>query len=75
MYYYGSAQSCSTGWHFSSYALLVDCHGDYQFTLEVVVCYLITKTVTDDSSYRWHCSSCVLLANCKVVNGLLNEDT
>jgi hypothetical protein len=38
VYYYGSEKSCSTGWHCSSCALLVDCHGDYQFTLGVVVC-------------------------------------
>jgi hypothetical protein len=38
------------------------------------VCYLIVETVTYDSSYRWHCSSCVLLVDCRVVNGLLNED-
>jgi hypothetical protein len=51
MYYYGSTQSCSTRWHCSSYALLVDFHGDYQFTLGVAECYLIAETMTDDSSY------------------------
>jgi hypothetical protein len=74
VYYYGSTQSCSTGWHCSSCALLVDFHGDYQFTLGVVECYLIAETVTDDSSYRWHCGSCVLPADCRVVSGLLDED-
>jgi len=74
MYYYGSTQSCSTRWHCSSCALLANCHGDYQFTLEVVECYLIAKTGTDDSSYRWHCGSCVLPVDCRVVNGLLDED-
>jgi hypothetical protein len=55
--------------------LQVDCHEDYQIMLGVVVCYLIEETVTDhDSSYRWHCISCVLLAYCKVVGGLLDED-
>jgi hypothetical protein len=38
------------------------------------VCYLITDTVTYDSSYRWHCGSCVLPTDCRVVNGLLDED-
>jgi hypothetical protein len=52
VYYYGSAQSCSTGWHCSSYVLLADCHGDYQITLRIVVCYLIAEIVIDDSSYR-----------------------
>jgi hypothetical protein len=32
VYYYGSTQSCSIGWHCSSCMLLVDCHGDYQIT-------------------------------------------
>jgi hypothetical protein len=30
VYYYGSTQSCSIGWHCSSCVLLVDFHGDYQ---------------------------------------------
>jgi hypothetical protein len=51
VYYYGSTQSYSTGWHCSSCALLADCHGNYQFTLGVSECYLIAETVTDDSSY------------------------
>jgi hypothetical protein len=54
--------------------LLADFHGDYQFTLGVVVCYLIAETMIDDSSYRWHCSSYVLLVVCRVVSGLLDED-
>ena len=72
--YYGSTQLCSTRWNCSSCALLDNFHGDYQFILGVVVCYLIAETVTDDSRYQWHCSSCVLLANCRVVSGLLDED-
>jgi hypothetical protein len=32
VYYYGSAQSCSIGWHCSSCMLLANCHGDYQIT-------------------------------------------
>jgi hypothetical protein len=41
MYYYGLAQSCSTRWNCSRYVLLVYFHGDCEFTLEVVECYLI----------------------------------
>jgi hypothetical protein len=54
--------------------LLVDFHGDYQFTLEVVEFYLIAQTMTDDSSYRWNYGSCVLPVYCRVVSGLLDED-
>ena len=74
MYYYGLPKSCSTRWHCISCVLLVDCHGDYQFTLGVAECYLITETVTDDSSYRWHCGSCVLLADCCIVIGIAEYD-
>jgi hypothetical protein len=38
------------------------------------VCCLIVEIVTDDLSYRWHGSSCVLLVDCRVVSGLLDED-
>jgi hypothetical protein len=37
------------------------------------VCCLITTTVMNDLSYRWHGSSCVLLVYCRVVSGLLDE--
>jgi hypothetical protein len=30
VYYYGSTQLCSIGWHCSRFMLLVDCHGEYQ---------------------------------------------
>jgi hypothetical protein len=43
-------------------------------SLGAVVCCLITETVTDDSSYRWHGSSFVLLVDYRVVSGLLDED-
>jgi hypothetical protein len=52
VYYYGLTQSCSTRWHYSRCALLVDFHGDYQFTFGVAKCYLIAETLTDDSSYH-----------------------
>jgi hypothetical protein len=35
VYYYGSTQSCSIGWHCSSCVLLADCHGDYQITWSI----------------------------------------
>ena len=34
--YYGLIPSCYTRLNCNSYAILVDLHGDYQFTLEVV---------------------------------------
>jgi hypothetical protein len=33
VYYYGSTQSCSTGFHFSGCLILVDFHGDYHIKL------------------------------------------
>lgn len=74
MYYYGSIQLCSTQWHCNSYVLLVDFHGEYQFTLGVAKCYLIAETVTYDSSYQWHYGSYVLPVYCRVFSGLLDED-
>jgi hypothetical protein len=74
VYHYGSTQSCSTGWNCSSCALLDDFHGDYRFTLGVAACYLIAENVTDNSSYRWKCGSCVLPTDCIVVSGLLDEE-
>jgi hypothetical protein len=55
--------------------IVANCHGDYQFTLGVVVCYSIAQTMIDDSSYQCHCGSCVLPTNCRVVSGLLDENT
>ena len=37
-------------------------------------CIIVLETVMDDSSYRWHGSSCVLLVDCRVVSGLPEED-
>jgi hypothetical protein len=35
---------------------------------------IVLETVMDDSSYRWHGSSCVLLVDCRVASGLPEED-
>jgi hypothetical protein len=35
---------------------------------------IVMETMTDDLSYRWHGSSYVLLVDCRVVSGLLDED-
>jgi hypothetical protein len=37
-------------------------------------CKIVLETVTDELSYRWHGSSCVLLVDCRVVSGLPKED-
>jgi hypothetical protein len=34
---------------------------------------IVMETVENDLSYQWHGSSCVLLADCRVVSGLLDE--
>jgi hypothetical protein len=36
-------------------------------------CSIVLETVTNDLSYRWHGSSCVLLVDCRVVSGLQEE--
>jgi hypothetical protein len=36
---------------------------------------IIIKNVVDDLSYRWHDSSSMLLVDCIVINGLLDEGT
>jgi hypothetical protein len=37
-------------------------------------CSIVLDSMMDDSSYRWHGSSCVLLVDCRVVSGLPEED-
>jgi hypothetical protein len=55
-------QLCTIGRHCSSRVLLVNCN-------------IIIKNVVDDLSYRWHGSSSMLLVDCIVISGLLDEGT
>jgi hypothetical protein len=41
----------------------------------LVDCSIVIKNVVDDLSYRWHGSSSMLLVDCKVISGLLDEGT
>jgi hypothetical protein len=41
----------------------------------LVDCSIVIKNVADDLSYRWHGSSSMLLVDCKVISGLLDEGT
>jgi hypothetical protein len=40
----------------------------------MVDCSIVIKTVADDLSYRWYGSSNIILVDCRVVSGLLDED-
>jgi hypothetical protein len=55
-------QLCTIGRHCSSHVLLVDCN-------------IVIKNVVDDLSYQWHGSSSMLLVDCIVISGLLDEGT
>jgi hypothetical protein len=41
----------------------------------LVDCSIVIKNVADDLSYRWHGSRSILLVDCRVINGLLDEGT
>jgi hypothetical protein len=41
----------------------------------LVDCNIVIKNVVDDLSYRWHGTSSMLLVDCIVINGLLDEGT
>jgi hypothetical protein len=69
------------GWHCSNFVLLVDFHVVIDTTkllvsscVLLIDCIIVIETMEYYSSYRWHGSSNVLLVDCRVVNGLLDED-
>jgi hypothetical protein len=41
----------------------------------LVDCSIVIKNVADNLSYLWHGSSSMLLVDCRVFSGLLDEDT
>jgi hypothetical protein len=41
----------------------------------LVDCNIVINNVANDLSYWWHGSSNMLLVDCRVINGLLDEGT